>query len=397
MKKIVYSFLFILMCLYSNAQQFTLKGTATATSPNTYRLTENVISQAGLITSLYPLNLTQNFELDFEFNFGSNFGSGADGIAFLMSNDCNPSLQVGAGLGVGGTPNSLIVECDTYDNGSFSFDIFQHHITIFKNGSMFEFGHVMDNVTSPVFALTNQGYIDNNIWYPIKIKWEFLSSTSQKLSVYFNNVLRVTSTRNHITDSFLNNPNVFYSIGGSTGAVTNLQQVRTNEDSVIYNVCTGGEVTLVAPGLGTDYSWSVGSSITNSNTFTPTSSGTVTCNYIDFCNEVRTINFSVNLFSSFALPLLEAATPICIGQNSSFTITGNQGLVIEFNINNGATQTQTIPASENLTIPVTNPSTNQTLTITKVSNANCSLDNLNINQTITVNPIPVTSTPVQTN
>lgn len=387
------------MCLYANAQQFSLQGTATAstTIPNTYRLTQDLMSQAGLITSLYPLDLTQNFELNFEFFFGSRNGVGADGIAFLMSNDCNPMLSNGGQLGVGGTPNSLIAEFDTYFNGPENFDVNFHHITIFKNGFLNQANHVMDLVSNPVSARTNQGVIDNNSWYPVKIKWDYLSETSQRMTVFFNNVQRVTSTRNHIADSFLNNPNVFFSIAGSTGGVTNLQQVRTNEDSVIYNVCTGGEVTLVAPGLGSNYSWSVGNSTTNSNTFQPTSSGTVTCNYTDFCGTNRSINFSVNLFPAIVLPTINAVSPICLGQNSSFTITGAQGLVLEYNINNSSTQTQTIPASGTINIPVNNPSINQTLTITKVSNTNCSSDNLNINSTIIVAPIPVTSTPVQTN
>jgi hypothetical protein len=397
MKKIIYTFLFFTLCNISNAQQFTLQGDAAVINTNTYRLTQDLNTQAGLITSLYPLNLTENFELNFEIYLGNRNGNGADGIAFMISKNCNPLLTNGQGLSVGGTINSLIAEFDTYNNGNSSFDILQHHITIFRNGQMNQANQVMDVATSPVFAKPDGTPIDNNVWYPVKIKWDFLSPTSQRLSVFFNNQLRVTSTRNHIANSFLNDPNVFYSLGGSTGAVINVHRVRINEDSVIYNVCNGEQVTLLAPSLGSNYSWTAGSSTTNSNTFTPTNSGTVTCNYTDFCGVPKSINFTVTLFPSISLPILNAFTPICIGQNSSFTITGNQGLVLEFNINNGTTQTQTIPLSGSITIPLTNLSTNQTLTITKVSNTNCSLNNLNINQTITVNPIPVTSIPVQTN
>ena len=397
MKKIVYSFLFFTVCYLSNAQLFTLQGDAAVVNSNTYRLTQDLNTRAGLITSLYPLNLTENFELNFELYLGDKFGEGADGITFMLNKACTPVLTIGQNIGVAGTPNSLITEFDTHFNFAFNFDIDNHHITIFKNGFLNQTNQVMDVATLPVFAKPDGTPIDDNTWHTVRIKWDFLSPTSQRLSVFFNNNLRVTSTRNHIADSFSNDPNVFYSFGSATRGKRNLHQVRINEDTVIYNVCNGDQVTILVPALGSNYTWSAGSSTTNSNTFTPTSSGTVTCNYTDFCGANKSISFSVNIFPSIVLPVLNAVTPICIGQDSSFTITGSQGLVVEFNINNEATQTQTIPASGSLTVPVTNLSTNQTLTITKVSNANCSLDNLNINQTITVNPIPVTSTPVQTN
>jgi hypothetical protein len=397
MKKIIYTFLFFTLCNISNAQLFTLQGDVAVVNSNTYRLTQDLNTRAGLITSLYPLNLTENFELNFEIYLGNRFGDGADGITFMLNKACTPTLTIGQNIGVGGTPNSLITEFDTHFNFISNFDIIEHHITIFKNGLMNQTNQVMDVATLPVCAKTDCSVIDDNTWHTVKIKWDFLSSTSQRMSVFFDNSLRVTSTRNHIADSFSNDPNVFYSFGSATGGKRNLHQVRINEDSVIYNVCSGEQVTLLAPSLGSNYSWTAGSSTTNSNTFTPTNSGTVTCNYTDFCGVPKSINFTVTLFPSIVLPVLNAVTPICIGQDSSFTIAGNQGLVLEFNINNGATQTQTIPAFGSITIPLTNLSTNQTLTITKVSNVSCLVDNLSINQTITVNPIPVTSTPVQTN
>lgn len=397
MRKLIFIFLFLIMCIVANAQQFTLQGSASVINQNTYQLTPDSNNRAGLITSLYPLNLTENFEINFEIFLGTKNGNGADGIAFMLNKACTPVLTIGQNIGVGGTPNSLITEFDTHFNFAANFDIIDHHITIFKNGFLNQTNQVMDVVTSPVCAKDNCFVIDDGVWHSVKIKWDFLSSSSQRLSVYFNNSLRVTSTRNHIAESFSNDPNVFYSFGSATGGKSNLHQVRINGDEVIHNVCSGGQVTLLAPGLGSNYTWTTGSSTTNSNTFTPTSSGSVTCNYTDFCGTNKSIVFSVNLFPSIVLPVLNSVTPICVGQNSSFTITGNQGLVVEFNINNGSPQTQTIPASGSVTIPSTNPSTNQTLTITKVSNASCLIDNLMINQTITVNPIPVTSTPVQIN
>ena len=395
MRFYILKILFILITISVNAQQFSLQGTAINQSQNVYRLTFDQQLQAGMITSLYPLDLTQNFEIDFSAFFGSKNGQGADGIAFMFSKACSPSLMDGAGLGVAGTQNSLIVEFDTFNNGSGSFDTPNHHITIFRNGFLNQMNHVMDNVSSPQCASQNCSPIDNNTNHLIKIKWEYLSSSLQRVSVFFNNVLRVTSTRNHILNSFNNENVVFYSISGSTGAFSNNQRVSIAENSVVYNVCSGGQTTLEAPALGSNYSWSVGNSTTNINTFTPTSSGIVTCNYTDFCNVNRTINFNVNLFPTIATPIITTNSPICDGANAIFTITGTPGLVVSYTINSGSTQNVIIPSAGFINVNVTNPSTNQTFNFVNVSNSNCSVS-VNSNHMISVSQTPVTS-PIDTN
>lgn len=121
MRKLIFN-VFLLLAVSSYAQEFTLQGNATVINNNTYQLTPNSTQKAGLITSLYPLNLTTNFELNFELYLGANNGNGADGIGFMISKSCNPTLQAGQGMGVSGTPNSLIAEFDTYFNGAYSFE-----------------------------------------------------------------------------------------------------------------------------------------------------------------------------------------------------------------------------------------------------------------------------------
>ena len=397
MKRAIYSFLFFMVCYFSIAQEFTLKGNAAILNSTTYQLTRNVKSQAGLITSFYPLDLTKNLDLDFELYFGANLGNGADGIALLFSNDCNPPLIYGHGLAVGGTANSLIVEFDTFDNSIGNFDIRQHHITIFKNGQLNQANQVMDGFTSPVFALPGGGNIDigNNKFYPVKIRWEYLASNSQRLTVFFNGGQRVSSTQNHIVDSFAGQTNVFYSFGGATGLFTNEHRVRVNSNSTIYNVCAGGQTTLEAPALGSNYLWSQGTSTTNSNTFTPTSSGVVSCNYTDNCGVRQTVNFTVNVFPAIVAPTIPAVST-CIGVDSSFTITGTPGLAVDYNINGGIPTRTIIGASGTAIVSVINPQVNQTLTITKVSNASCS-NTVNISQTITVGNTSTTTPIIQTN
>jgi valyl-tRNA synthetase len=95
-----------------NSQQFLVKGTAQKINALTYRLTRDTNDQAGMMTNLYPLDLTTNFTLNFDINLGANDG-GADGIAFMLSRNCNPTLSQGQGLGVQATSNSIIVDFDT--------------------------------------------------------------------------------------------------------------------------------------------------------------------------------------------------------------------------------------------------------------------------------------------
>jgi len=372
-----------------SAQQFSLQGNATALTATTYRLTANSNNQKGMITNLYPKDLTQNFELDFEAYFGSNFGSGADGIAVVFSKACNPNLVDGAGIGASGIPNSVIIEFDTYNNDFSSFDIPEHHITIFKNGQMNSFNHIMDAVSQPVCASSDCDIIDNNSWHQIKIKWQYISATSQKISVFFDGNLRVTSTKNHISNSFLGSTKVFYSLSAATGAAHNDQQVRISDNSVINAICNGTPVTLTAPELGSNYTWTQGSSTTNSLTFIPTTSGNVTCNYIDFCSIPREITYSIDVLSLPIIPTITSNSPICNGEDAEFTISGQPGTIVNYYLNTDFAAVE-IPASGTTTIIFPNPTTATTFEIDQISLGTCSIVPTSVTTVLIANP-PITS------
>lgn len=370
-------------------QQFSLQGDAAVINATTYRLTSNSNNQKGMITNLYPKDLTQNFELDFEAFFGFNYGYGADGIAVVFSKACNPDLVDGAGIGASGIPNSVIIEFDTYDNSFWLFDIPEHHITMFQNGYMDSANQIMDNVTQPVCALTNCGIIDTNTWHQIKIKWEYLSPFSQKISVFFNGNLRVTSTKNHINNSFQGNTKVFYSLSAATGAAINDQLVKISENSVINSICSGTPVTLTAPELGSNYTWTQGSSTTNSLTFTPTSTGNVTCNYIDFCLTPRSITYNIEILPDPVLPTITSNSPICNGEDAEFTLTGQPGTIVNYYLNTDFAAVE-IPASGTTTIIFPNPTTATTFEIDQISLGTCSIVPTSVTTVLIANP-PITS------
>ncbi|MFY7810259.1 MAG: lectin-like domain-containing protein [Flavobacterium sp.] len=392
--KIITLLLILLISLFGiqnlSAQQFSLQGDASVINATTYRLTPNSNNKKGMITNLYPKDLTQNFELDFEAFFGFNNGNGADGIAVVFSKACNPVLVDGSGIGASGIPNSVIIEFDTYNNSSWLFDIPQHHITIFQNGFMDSANQIMDNVSQPVCAMANCSIIDTNNWHQIKIKWEYLSSTSQKISVFFNGSLRVTSTKNHINNSFQGNTKVFYSLSAATGAAINDQQVKITDNSVINSVCSGTPVTLTAPELGSNYIWTQGSSTTNSLTFTPTSTGNVTCNYTDFCLVPRSITYNIQVLPNPVTPTISSNSPICNGENAQFTLSGTPGTIINYSINTTTLGSITIPASGTTTINVPSPTTSTVFKLEQISLGTCSVLANTLSTVLISNP-PITS------
>ena len=282
------------------AQQFRLQGSASQTGPLSYTITDEANSQAGMITNYYPVTLSQNFKISFELNFGTKNDNGADGMAFVLSNVCTPQLSVGQGLGVSNIPNSLIVDFDTYFNAADSLnDLNNDHTGIYADGQLKRSGNVMDGLPVPVCLLPNCANVETGEWYPVTIEWTYISAAEQKLQMYFNGVLRVSSTRNHIAERFNNNPVVFWSLAGSTGFYNNLQQFRISSGNNNIIACEGGKFLLKAPGLGSNYSWTGGSASTFDTAWFPaTVNQTLTCLYRDYCGEQRSVDFQVEVRSN---------------------------------------------------------------------------------------------------
>jgi len=314
--------LLIMFNLNCFSQQFKLLGSAFQTNPTTYTLTTNTNNQSGMITNLYPLDLTKNFSLSFQINLGSNDGWGADGIAFMLSRNCNPSLTGGQGLGVSGTNNSIVVEFDTWDNGSFVNDISNDHIAIYRDAIFDAANNIMDGTSTPVCMASNCANTEDDQWHNVRIEWEFINSTSQKILVFFNNNLRAVSTGNHITNRFLGQSVVFYSISASTGGATNLQQVRF-ESNNNPTYCGGQSITLKAPPLGSSYSWSSGiNSTLDSAIALADFSKVITCSYIDFCNTFQTVNFDITVNTSIFNP--SSAQNVCLNKKPfAFSVSTN--------------------------------------------------------------------------
>ena len=354
MPRSLFFFLFIILCtVTARAQQFRLQGSATQSGPVTYQMTADVLNQAGMATNYYPLDLTTNFTLNFQLNFGTKDATGADGLAFVLSNTCNPTLTPGQGLGVANIPNSVVVDFDTWDNGAVYNDLPSDHSGIYADGNFSTVGNIMDNTTQPVCLLPGCGNVEDGNWYDVAIQWEYLSPTQQRVSVFFNGVLLSTSTRDHIGLRFNGNTNVFWSISASTGGSSNLHQFRVTGANNSFTYCEGANFTLTAPALGSAYTWTNNTSSTNSASYTATGNQVITCNFINYCGINQSVSFTINV-TELVLPTISNNGPVCTGSNGSFTITGVPNYGISYSIMGGPLQNAVLDASGNLVIPVSN-------------------------------------------
>lgn len=146
---------------------------------------------------------------------------------------------------------------------------------------------------------------------------------------------------------------------------------------------TGATVTGLPTGLTTNINSGV---LTISGTptqtgvfnFTVTSVGCAT-------NIIKQGTITIN-----ALPTvsgLTSNTPICLGSDAVFTISGTPNSVVTYSINSGSNQTLTIPTSGQATVTITAPSSNVVIALSNVSLNSCSTSLTNTT-TVDVRPVP---------
>ena len=122
-----------------------------------------------------------------------------------------------------------------------------------------------------------------------------------------------------------------------------------------------------------------------------TSPGTATLQLIE-TNSQGCAGDPVNITVTI-LPLPTASvsgtTPICLGSDAIFTITGTPNASVTYSINGGANKTITLSSGGTATVTVTGATANQTLNLVSVSNpaSGCS-QTLTGSFTITVNALP---------
>ena len=255
MKRLLLSLSFALLPFLAMGQ-FQLNGVTVKLGGGTYQLTQAVNSQFGAMWYKLQHNLNNPFNVKGQMNFGADPG-GADGIVFVMQNNCLSAGSGGGGLGYSNMPGQSIgVEFDTYQNIGGGSGVEQNndptydHIAFEKNGDVVHatvpspnpndlFGPVqMDPV------LTN---LKTGLWYNFQIHYD---PATKLLTVYFNNSLRISVVYDLQANVFTSSPWVYWGFTSSTGGRNNIQKIQIDTTYTTHilqdtTICTGSiPVTL---------------------------------------------------------------------------------------------------------------------------------------------------------
>lgn len=195
-------------------------------------LTPNATSQIGAAWMDSQINLNQNFDISYTFNFGSNDAGGADGIAFVLHRDPSGSSTVGGGtlgewIGMNGIYPAIAVEADTYQNAGQGDPAYDHiGVDEYPSSGAGTPNHAGGG---PVQASASSTNIEDGANHTFRVVW---TASTRTLMVYFDGSLRLTYTRDFITNIFGGNTQVWWGFVASTGNATNLQSV-TPSPSVV--------------------------------------------------------------------------------------------------------------------------------------------------------------------
>ena len=298
-----------------------------------YQLTADVGNQGGGVYQNSTINLNNSFDYTFSVFLGCNGSSGADGMAFILTNNITGIGSQGGGLGYSGLAgNSLAVEFDTYQNG---WDPSYNHIAI-ESG-----GNIQHNVVAPVPALPSAANIADCAWHTVRVVW---NANTQTYTVYFDGNLRTTYTGNIVANFFGGNPIVNWGWSGSTGGSENQQIFCVNSISswiagTNYQTCSStvqfNDISTSNVGTVQSWAWNFGdpgSGASNTSSLqnpTHTYSGTGVYNVsliitdISGCADTFTHTVTINPPISMVPTITQ---PLCNGaSNGSITLATSGG------------------------------------------------------------------------
>jgi len=201
--------------------QYTVNGSAAADNCHCYTITPALNNQSGSVWNNIRIDLRQSFEFNFDAFLGCS-DAGADGIVFVLQPISTSVGSTGGGMGFQGISPSVGITIDTWQNTDVGDPVFDH-IAIQVNGNI-DHASAATNLAGPVTVLPNSDNIEDCSWHSLKIKWD---AGSHILSAYVDGALRVSITKDLITDLFGGNPSVFWGFTAGTGGAFNRQQFCT--------------------------------------------------------------------------------------------------------------------------------------------------------------------------
>lgn len=244
---------FTIFCAPLRAQYF-LFDDALEVSPDTFQLTYNQGFSNGSVWFRVALDLTRPFTLDGSMYFGDD-EEGADGIVFVMQNNCVNGGTAGGGIGYLNTAgNSMGIEFDTYQNlagtGNLNnADPEYDHIGIQKNGNV-DHSDSADVLAFPVQMSPVNANVEDDSWHPFKIGWD---PQATLLQVFFDDALRQELVIDLVDDVFFGDEVVYWGFTSATGgsfasnAVTIIAPTPFSISSAA--ICQGDSVEIILPSL----------------------------------------------------------------------------------------------------------------------------------------------------
>lgn len=293
---------------------FVLNDDATNIGGSCFQLTQTINDQNGSLWYQNKMTLNNDFCLTFDLNFGTKDVPGADGMAFVLQPINTGQGASGGGIGYQGISPSVVVEFDTYQNGSH-FDPFEDHIAIQSNGSV---NHAT-NALVPLVLLPN---IEDGLDHAVRLDWDAASTT---LRVYFDGVLQTSLSQDIVTTIFGGDAGVYWGWTGSTGALNNNQTVCissvsfTEEPTIVADTliascggATDGAIDVSISGGLAPYSisWSNGDTTEDLSGLAP---GSYTITVTDNCGVIATETYSVDSSGTSPSPVISGLMEYCEG------------------------------------------------------------------------------------
>lgn len=216
---IILATVFLQQSVFSQANTYIINGSAIRNNCNCYRLTPALNQQSGSVWNATKINLNNPFDFTFNVFLGCADEVGADGMVFILQPISTSIGATGEGMGFSGIAPSIGITLDTWHNANLNDPDFDH-ISIQANGIV---AHGND-LAGPEQASAIDPNIEDCNWHHLRITWE---PVTHFLRAYFDEVPRVETQTDLVTDIFNNDPMVYWGFSAATGGASNLQQFCT--------------------------------------------------------------------------------------------------------------------------------------------------------------------------
>lgn len=202
---------------------FKFNGSTSQISSNELRLTPNAGTQSGNAWSYGKVDFAKSFTISYSAYFGTKDAAGADGIATVFHNSplgVNATGNVGMGIGAQGIANGIVLEIDTFDNGTGVGDIGNDHGQIWVSSNQSGAGLLT--------TATDLGNVEDGAYHNIVVNWNIDTQTLSYTLDGINAGIYTFPQNTPITSYFGGVSKVYFGYTASTGGFSNDQRVRFN-------------------------------------------------------------------------------------------------------------------------------------------------------------------------